>query len=107
MTHRLVDTYFEGIPVAFIEKYAQWFVIWAKEMHNWGPVARFPLHNGYGRVLVDVPELDEHGNPPFIVVTLKCDFEASHMVIRPASSHDCDLIDRHCAALRVNPRTAA
>ena len=100
MSHRLVDTYFQGIPVPFIVKYQEWFKIWAVHMHDWGPICSFPLHNGHGRVLIDVSELDDHGNPPFIVVRLKAQFDGAHMLISPNTAHDADLIERHSATLR-------
>ena len=96
----VVDAYFHGIPAVFVEKYKEWFVIWAKNFKNWGLRAYFPLHNGNGRVLIDVPELDDHGNPPFIVVTLQAKFENGHLVISPRGPHDADLIARHAATLR-------
>lgn len=91
---------FENIPEIFINRYQSWLLEWARNMKRWGAVCHFPLSPLPGKpVLVDIPELDEYGNVPLIIVDLQVTRRHGRLVVTPNSHRDADLIRRHCAAL--------
>ncbi len=91
---------FAGIPEVFVNRYEKWFIIWAKNAGRWGRTCYFPLVPFQGRpVLIDIPRLDEHGQTPFIVVSLTAQELGNRVTVRPTTRHDADLIKRHSATL--------
>jgi hypothetical protein len=92
---------FEDIPDVFVERYVEWFVIWAKNHRRWGNVCYFPLVPLPGKpVLADIDELDEYGNVPMIIVGLMVEKQGTRLRIKPLTFVDRDRIQRHCKTLR-------
>ncbi len=91
---------FANIPLVFLDRYTNWFLIWAKNARRWGNHCYFPLVPMPGRpVLIDIPVLDGNGQVPFIVVELVAKQLKHKVKVQPATRHDADLIRRHSETL--------
>ena len=91
-----------NIPEPFLTRYRPWLEEWIAGMKAMRsqPWVTIPLVRG----IADVPELDDHGQVPFVVVVLVCVSDRGRIVIRPADRQSKDLIRRHVACMRGGER---
>ena len=93
-------TIFEKIPDLFVELYDAQFQTWAREFRTRGPKCAivFNLPPGAG-----TPK-DETGRMVAAGCWLAAEVDRSRpnmrVIIRPATEHDQDMIERHCRQMR-------
>jgi len=93
-------TQFERIPDLFLELYDEQFQLWAQEFRTRGKRCAIVFNPAPG----SVPKFDGEGR----MVATGCWLEAQveitagspRVVIKPASEHDQEMIERHCVEMR-------
>lgn len=93
-------TEFEKIPPLFVELYRYQFEVWAREYRKRGPKCAIVFARRPGSAVL----LDAGGRPiqAGAWLTAELDVVGTHcrFVVRPATDHDAEMIERHCLEMR-------
>lgn len=89
-------TVFERIPDLFVQLYDAQFQVWAREFRKRGRRQAIEFRRRPGAAVL----LDVEGRPIQAGAWLVAEPDGERVVIRPATEHDAELIERHVRDMR-------